>query len=141
MAKETSGSRSTSTDYVWITWLKNGRSKFNGQTDKVLKDSIVDALPDPQSGKYEVGQRVTVYWEYQKVKYWTGIIAAGKQKKLKPHEIVKIVKDQKSVSSDVSRQGPKTSSPRPKKTLPSKRAKKGPPPSCVDLTPTSKLSM
>ena len=62
-------------DWIYITWRGNGRSKYNGQTHKVLKDILVN----PPSN-LKVGDPVVVYWESDpQRKFWKAEVASAKQ--------------------------------------------------------------
>ena len=54
-----------------MTWKDSGKSIYNGKTHKVQRDTIVgpkeELLP---------GDKVAVYWESGKRKYWKAIVAS-----------------------------------------------------------------
>lgn len=74
-------------ELVWVTWLQNRRSKFNGQTEQIPTSRIVNP---PE--KLEPNTWVKVYWPYQSRKYWVGVVTTGKRKKLTPHGIGELQK-------------------------------------------------
>ena len=45
-------------NWIYNTWRRNDRSKYNGQTHKVLKDTLVNLRSN-----LKVGVSVVVYWE------------------------------------------------------------------------------
>ena len=58
-------------DWIYVTWRGNGQSKYNGQTHKVLKDTLVN----PPSN-LKVGDSVVVYWESNpRRKFWNVEVA------------------------------------------------------------------
>lgn len=63
-------------EYVWVTWQDNNSPRYDGKTHKVPIDSLVDPPED-----ISVGQRVTVFWEHSKKKFWKGEIAPEKADK------------------------------------------------------------
>ena len=65
-------------DWIYVTWRGNGRSKYNGQTHRVLKDTLVN----PPSN-LKVGNSVVVYWESDpRRKFWNAEVAPDKNNTL-----------------------------------------------------------
>ena len=62
--------------WIWVTWVNNGRSCYNGKTHKVPQDTIVEPPEDLKEG-----DQITVYWEGGKPKFWNAIVAAPKTTK------------------------------------------------------------
>lgn len=62
-------------DWIYVTWRGNGRSKYNGQTHKVRKDTLVNPPSD-----LKVGDSVVVYWESDpRRKFWNAEVAPDKK--------------------------------------------------------------
>ena len=57
--------------WIWVTWVNNGRSCYNGKTHKVPQDTIVEP-----SENLKEGDQITVYWEGGKRKFWNAVVAA-----------------------------------------------------------------
>ena len=56
--------------WTWVTWVDNGKSAYNGKTHKVPVDTLINPTKE-----IKPGDRVTVYWESGKKKFWNAIVA------------------------------------------------------------------
>ena len=60
--------------WIWVTWVNNGRSCYNGKTQSTTRyNSSPEDLKE--------GDQITVYWEGGKQKFWNAIVAAPKTTK------------------------------------------------------------
>lgn len=56
--------------WIWLTWVDNGKSVYNGQTHQVKQSTIVGSKENLQPG-----DRVTVHWKTGKRRSWNAVVA------------------------------------------------------------------